>query len=87
MIRPFWHGKDEKTQIAMIRESFQEVFSTPKGQQVLAVILEDLYYWKRTGTPEEEAMANYAKYLVSERIGCHDRLADVAHLVKSAKET
>lgn len=53
---------------------FNEVFSTPHGKIVLGVILEDLYYFSTCTNDESRALNNYAKALLSQRLGKKDHM-------------
>lgn len=54
---------------------FQEVFSSDKGRAVLNVILTDLHYFDVCTDDEDRALSNYAKMLISNRLGMVDTVA------------
>lgn len=55
-----------------LQRYFREVFSSPKGKVVLNVILTDLNYFDTCKDTEDMALNNYAKVLLSERLGLKD---------------
>ena len=54
------------------RRMFREVFGTPHGKIVLTQILIDLKYFGVCHGEGEEALNNYAKYLLQERLDIND---------------
>ena len=62
-----WHKKQPLTedQNTFLEADFLELFSTPIGKRVLKVILVDLHFFSRCEDPEEVALNNYAKQLMS----------------------
>ena len=59
---------------------FREVFGTYKGQIVLGVLLEDLYYFNSTPSERTAALSDYAKTLIRERLGINDTRKQVEAL-------
>ena len=55
-----------------LQKMFKEVFGTKHGKIVLGVILEDLYYFEQCKNDEDRALNNYAKMLLSQRLGFND---------------
>lgn len=55
-----------------LQNMFKEVFGTRHGKIVLGVILEDLYYFDTCTNDEARALNNYAKSLISQRLGFNE---------------
>lgn len=62
----------EDEQNEQLKRIFREVFSTENGRIVLTVLLEDMYYFKPCNDDEARALNNYAKALISQRLGIND---------------
>jgi hypothetical protein len=61
-----WLGQlDEVDRSRVIREAFSKVASTESGAIALAVIFEQLYFFRRAETEEQQALNNYAKFLLT----------------------
>lgn len=58
----------EKQQKELTR-MYRTVFSSEEGQIVLATILEDLHFYTPCHSDDERALNNYAKHLISNRLG------------------
>lgn len=71
---------DEEAQAKKINQLFQNVFSTEDGRTVLGIILEDLYYFSSCTNDEARALNNYAKTLISQRLGFNDNKKKVDRL-------
>lgn len=69
---PGFENLDPEEQAKQLRKMCREVFGTPHGRIVLGVILEDLYYFKGCANDETRALNNYAKFLISERLGINN---------------
>ena len=48
----------------VIEESFSKVAQTEEGKIVFATIFEHLYFFRKAETPEQQALNNYAKFLI-----------------------
>lgn len=64
--------KDEEEEIHRI---FRETFKTEDGKKCLNFILNDLLYFDVCRTQDEQALANYGKILVNQRLGITDTIA------------
>jgi hypothetical protein len=62
-------------QVAALREKFRAVFSSEDGRVVFNALMADLFFFKCATTPEEAALAEYAKFFVRERLGMTDTFA------------
>ncbi len=49
-----------------IREAFAKVAASDEGLVVFHVLLADLYYYEETVTPEQGALANFAKKMLAD---------------------
>lgn len=67
-----FNNRDPEQNARKIRQLFQEVFGSDHGKIVLGIILEDLYYFRDCGNDEARALNNYAKTLISQRLGFND---------------
>lgn len=77
---PEFNGKTDEEQQKKIVSMFREVFNTEHGKIVLGIILEDLYYFNTCGDDEARALNNYAKVLISQRLGFNDNKEKIDHL-------
>ena len=68
-------GENEEEINKNLIRYFREVFSTDKGRAVLNVILTDLHYFDVCTDDEDRALSNYAKMLISSRLGMVDTVA------------
>lgn len=66
---PGYENLPPEEQIKELQKMFRDVFSGENGKIVLTVILEDLYYFAECRNAEDRALNNYAKTLVSKRLG------------------
>lgn len=73
--------KDKK-----MKDAFKRVFTSPEGKIVLEQILIDLGYFRASNDDTENALSNYAKYLLYERLGINDTKEVTAKLLDSIKE-
>ena len=55
-----------------LQKYFREVFSSEHGKIVLGAILEDLYYFDGTNSERTAALSDYAKRLLSDRLGINN---------------
>lgn len=60
-----WLGElKEEDRTRRIEEAFGKVLATEDGQIMIYVIFENLYFFRRAETPEQQALNNYAKFLL-----------------------
>jgi hypothetical protein len=57
---------------AMMVDTCRKVFGTSEGKIVLNMLLTDLFLFERTHIKKEQALNEYAKYFVRERLGVRD---------------
>lgn len=60
----FLSGLKESEKWEALQDMFRRVFSTEEGKVVFTAMLEDLRFFSQTTSPEEEALKNYATYLL-----------------------
>ncbi len=63
-----WHKQDRvysEEEIIQRQIDFQNILKDPSGNRVMGQILSDLCFFSRCETPEEIALNNYAKKLLS----------------------
>lgn len=77
---PEFNNMDPAKQQLKINRLFQEVFGTHDGKIVLGIILEDLYFFRDCSNDESRALNNYAKTLISQRLGFNDNNKRVDNL-------
>lgn len=77
---PEFKGMTIEQQTKRITELFREVFGDYKGKIVLGIMLEDLYYFRDCKNDEARALNNYAKILISQRLGFNDNSKRVESL-------
>jgi hypothetical protein len=84
----FWNNdkltEEEKNKLLV--ETCQRLFSTGDGRIILNMLLTDLYYF--TAAPDEggEALNEYAKFFIRERLGVRDTVA-LSNAIVSEAET
>ena len=78
---PGFERLSPEEQNKQLQKMFREVFGTQHGKIVLGVILEDLYYFSTCTNDEARALNNYAKALISERMGISDHKNRVDNLL------
>jgi len=60
-----WLGElSEEDRARRTREAFGKVAATEDGQIVFHVIFENLYFFRKTETSDQQALNNYAKFLL-----------------------
>lgn len=79
-VLPEFKDLDPAEQLKKINKLFREVFNTHNGKIVLGIILEDLYYFDNCSNDEARALNNYAKTLISQRLGFNDHNTRVDNL-------
>lgn len=55
----------EEDKCRAIEEAFCSVACTESGKIVFATIFENLFYFRKAETPEQQALNNYAKLLIN----------------------
>lgn len=60
---------------------FKKVFNNDDGKKVLGIILEDLHYFTSCETEAATTLCNYAKFLVSNRLGINNHKEIIDHLM------
>lgn len=73
-IWPFWKDKrlsPEEQNIQLV-EICKQVFGTNEGKIVLNMLLTDLFFFENTHTEKEQALNEYAKFFIRERLGVSD---------------
>lgn len=78
---PGFEKLDPDEQAKQMQKMFREVFGSKHGKIVLGVILEDLYYFSGCYNDEARALNNYAKVLISQRLGINDHKKRIDHLL------
>lgn len=78
---PGFENLDPEEQNKQMQKMFREVFNTQHGRIVLGVILEDLYYFSTCNNDEARALSNYAKTLISQRLGINDHKKRIDRLM------
>ena len=78
---PGFENLDPEEQNKQLQKMFREVFNTQHGRIVLGVILEDLYYFSTCNNDEARALNNYAKALISQRLGIIDHKKQIDRLL------
>lgn len=66
---PGYEDRTPEEQNEILIRMFRDVFNSEEGRLVLTVILEDLYYFATCNNDEARALNNYAKVLLSQRLG------------------
>lgn len=60
-----WLGElEEEDRSRRVKEAFGKVAATEDGQIVFHVIFDNLYFFREAETPEQQALNNYAKFLL-----------------------
>lgn len=76
-----FHGLTEAEAEKKLVSYFREVFGSEHGKIVLGAILEDLYYFSSTPDDKTAALCNYAKTLLSTRLGINNNIKIVDALL------
>ena len=58
-----------------IHRIFMETFSTESGRKCLNILLSDLMYFDVCHTETEQALSNYGKFMVNDRLGAIDTIS------------
>lgn len=72
---------DDEKRPRAIDECFAKVASTQEGKIVFAVLLEQMYFFRRAETPEQQALNNFAKHLVKDHFGEHAQIRTIEALL------
>lgn len=81
-----WPGNTPEEQNQAMQRAFRRVFGSEEGIAVLNVILNDLHYFTPCSSTEDNALCNYAKVLINERMDLTDTVRYTDLLVKSKDE-
>jgi hypothetical protein len=84
MTLPWKNKKTEGEQREELVKTFRRVFTTPDGRACLVVLLEDLKFREQVNNQNDEALRNYATFLLQERIGIDLRKDGIDALLNSA---
>lgn len=68
-------------------EAFRKCFSTPEGQIVLNQLLVDLKYYDECTTPVDEALNNYAKFMIKTRLQVNNKKKITEAIFNAKSET
>ncbi|MGI5106736.1 hypothetical protein H0R94_06805 [Treponema socranskii] len=79
------HATQEEQQKAMHR-IFRETFSTESGRLVFNWLLTDLHYFEPVKNEAEQALNNYAKALLYDRMGIIDSIALTDAMINQIQE-
>ena len=79
-----WQERKAEEQREAIRSLFLRVFGSDDGKQVLTIILEDLHFYDPSKMPSDAALSEYAKFLLTERLGARDSYAATEALLGAA---
>lgn len=74
--------EEQRKENAEMQKTFRKVFSNYDGKKVLNVLLNDLLYFQPTHSEGQQALKNYATYLLAERMGFKDTVDFVDNLLK-----
>ena len=66
---PGFENEPVEKQDKELKRMFRTCFSTEEGKIVLTALLEDLCFYRECKTQEEETLNNFAKVLMSKRMG------------------
>lgn len=66
---PGFENEPVEKQDEELKRMFRNCFSTEEGKIVLTSLLEDLCFFRECKTEEEGILNNYAKFLMSKRLG------------------
>lgn len=68
-------------------EAFRKCFSTPEGQIVLNQLLIDFKYYDECTTPQDEALNNYAKFMIKTRLQINNKKKITEAIFTAKSET
>lgn len=80
---PGFENEPIEKQQKELQRMYNNVFSTSEGHIVLATMLEDLHFYTPCHTDDERALNNYAKHLISNRLGIANSFEKTKSLLKS----
>lgn len=69
---PGYESLSPEEQNKKMIELFRKTFSTKEGKVVFGIILEDLHYFDVCNNEQAQALNNYAKVLISSRMGINN---------------
>jgi hypothetical protein len=73
-MKQFWKDKKltEEEKNALLVETCQKVFSTEEGKIVLNMLFTDMHLFEPVVTNQAQALNDYAKFFIRERLGVRD---------------
>ena len=80
---PGLEDMDEETQRTELAKLLRRVFSTKEGKTAFNMLLNDLFYFQPAKTESEQALSNYARFLVTERMGIIDTISITDHMLET----
>lgn len=82
----FWKDKklSPREQNELLVGTFRRVFGTEEGKIALNTLLTDLFLFERTHTKREQALNEYAKFFIRERLGVGDTKALTDYIAETA---
>jgi len=82
----FWKNKNltEEEKRAELVNTCRKVFGTDEGKIVLNMLLTDLFMFEKTHIKREQALNDYAKFFVRERLGVSDTKALTDFIAETA---
>lgn len=72
---PGYEDQSEEVQRKELQKLMRRVFGTPEGKTAFNLLLNDLHYFAPCRTESEQALSNYARFLVTERMGIVDTIS------------
>lgn len=84
--KSFIPGKTPEEKEVYIQKYFREVFGSAQGKAVLNILLTDLHYFDICEDAEDMYLSNFAKHLLSNRMGLKDTVAITDCLFNGAAE-
>lgn len=83
---PGYEDEDEETQKKELQRIMRNVFSTEEGKIALNVLLTDLHYFDLCTNEGQAALSNYAKILITERLGIVNTINITNAMIETDKE-
>jgi hypothetical protein len=84
-MRFWWQKEDPDRQRLEIQRAFRNVAATEDGKVLFTVLFEDLKVFDLAKTPDEKALSEYGKFLLSERMGINDSFAMIEALLSISR--
>lgn len=72
---PGYEDESEDVQRKELQKLTRRVFSTEDGKAVFNMLLNDLHFFAPCKTESEQALSNYARFLLTERMGIVDTIS------------